>query len=152
MPNPKTKYVHTNLVAKNWKSLAKFYIDVFGCTLKPPERNLKGKWLDDVTSVRNAHIKGIHLYLPGFGSDGPTLEIFQYPNVSNRSAHKINHPGFTHIAFSVKNVQEVLDKVIRNGGSKIGKVVRANIQGAGEIEFVYSCDPEGNIIELQKWK
>ena len=136
----------------DWKSLAKFYINVLGCTPKPPERNLKGKWLDEVTSVRDAHISGIHLYLPGFENGGPTLEIFQYPGATKRVAHKINHPGFAHIAFTVENVQEVLDRVIRNGGSKIGNVVSAEIAGAGEIEFVYACDPEGNIIELQKWK
>ena len=36
------RYVHTNLIARDWKKLAKFYVKVFGCKLKPPERNLKG--------------------------------------------------------------------------------------------------------------
>ena len=34
-----TKYVHTNLVAHDWKRLATFYIEVFGCKPKPPERD-----------------------------------------------------------------------------------------------------------------
>ena len=148
----KIKFVHTNLVAKDWKSLANFYVNVFGCKPKPPERDLSGQWLDNATSVHDARIRGIHLHLPGFGDDGPTLEIFQYAEMPKNGPHRINQPGFGHIAFAVDNVQESLDKVLQNGGSKIGDLVSTEITGAGGIEFVYACDPEGNIIELQKWK
>ena len=65
--------VHTNLVAANWKELAKFYIKAFGCKRKPPERKLKGEWLDSLTSIGNARIEGMHLALPGYGKDGPAL-------------------------------------------------------------------------------
>ena len=76
-PMNSIKYVHTNLVAKDWKSLAQFYIKVFGCKRKPPERNLSGKWLDTLTALKNANVKGIHLQLPGYGQKGgPTLEVF----------------------------------------------------------------------------
>ncbi|HUI31882.1 MAG TPA: VOC family protein [Candidatus Acidoferrales bacterium] len=146
------RYVHTNLVARDWKSLAQFYIDVFGCTLKPPERDLKGKWLVDATSLHDARIRGIHLQLPGYGEDGPTSEIFQYSSMTRGVAHKINRPGFGHIAFAVGNVQQMLEKVIRNGGGKVGDRVSTEIKGAGKIEFVYASDPEGNIVELQKWE
>ena len=33
MPIP-CKYVHTNIVARDWRRLAVFYQDVFGCTPK----------------------------------------------------------------------------------------------------------------------
>jgi len=36
----KAKYKHTNIVANDWRSLAKFYEDVFGCEFVPPERDL----------------------------------------------------------------------------------------------------------------
>jgi predicted enzyme related to lactoylglutathione lyase len=67
------------------------------------------------------------------------------------SPHKINQSGFGHIAFAVDNVEEALGKVIRNGGGKIGRIVSTKVESARKIEFVYACDPEGNIIELQKW-
>jgi predicted enzyme related to lactoylglutathione lyase len=35
------KYVHTNLIAKDWKKLAKFYTDVFGCKLVPKDSILQ---------------------------------------------------------------------------------------------------------------
>ena len=32
------RYAHTNLIAKDWRSLARFYIEVFGCEPAGPER------------------------------------------------------------------------------------------------------------------
>jgi hypothetical protein len=93
------KYVHTNIVARDWKSLAQFYIRAFGCKRKPPERNLKGAWLDEATALKGRHIQGIHLKLPGNGDDEPTLEILQYLKERKGSA-TINNHGFAHIAFS----------------------------------------------------
>jgi hypothetical protein len=36
------KYVHTNIVAEDCKSLADFYVQVFVCTPVPPELDLSG--------------------------------------------------------------------------------------------------------------
>jgi len=49
------RYVHTSIVARDWKTLSRFYVRALCCTPKPPERNLKGKWLDSATSLRGAH-------------------------------------------------------------------------------------------------
>jgi catechol 2,3-dioxygenase-like lactoylglutathione lyase family enzyme len=145
------KFVHTNLVARDWKRLAEFYIDAFGCKPKPPERNLKGEWLDKATSQMRAHIEGIHLMLPGYGNGGPTLEVFQYTREKKTGTPSVNRPGFGHIAFAVKNVAKTLNRVERYGGGRVGEVVSTKIEGVGHINFVYARDPEGNIIELQKW-
>ena len=145
------KYVHTNLIAQDWKRLADFYTRVFGCALVPPERDLSGKWLDDATSVPNAHLRGAHLRLPGYGDAGPTLEIFQYDAGLDKPTTAINRPGFGHIAFLVDDVDAARDAVIAAGGTAIGKIVSPEIAGAGQVRFVYVADPEGNIIELQKW-
>ena len=71
------KYVHTNIVAKDWKALMEFYVSVFQCKLVPPIRDLSGEWLATGTGVPNAKFTGGHLLLPGYGPDGPTLEIYQ---------------------------------------------------------------------------
>ena len=36
------QFVHVNLVAHNWRRLARFYQDVFRCVPVPPERDLSG--------------------------------------------------------------------------------------------------------------
>ena len=147
----KAKYAHTNLVARDWRKLAEFYENVFGCERVPPEREISGQWLDDATGVESAEITGMHLRLPGFGDEGPTLEVFQYSEMPAGQKTAANRPGFGHIAFSVDDVQAAHDAVLVAGGKTVGKVVTTDIPDAGKITFVYLADPEGNIIELQKW-
>jgi len=145
------RFAHTNIIAQDWKRLAEFYEQVLGCVPVPPERNLAGQWVEEATSVPGAQIRGAHLRLPGYGERGPTLEIFQYNRQEQRSATAINRPGLAHIAFVVDDVQAARDAVIAAGGRDWGKIVSVEIPSAGSITFVYVTDPEGNIIELQRW-
>lgn len=153
-PSPRTgaRYVHTNIVARDWKRLTRFYVRVFGCTVKQPERDLEGAWLDRLTAIRGAHLQGAHLALPGYGPGGPTLEIFQYSPAAAVKASRVNAPGIRHLAFAVKDVKKTLNRVVRCGGSSVGEVVSTHVEGVGAIEVVYGRDPEGNIIELQRWE
>jgi len=142
------KYVHTNLVAHDWRKLADFYIKVFDCKPVQPERDLKGGWLDDATSLEDAHITGMHLSLPGY-VDGPTLELFQYDEETEAKTPYPNSPGYGHLAFSVTDVEETAEKIVEMGGSWVGELTRVEIKGVGILVFAYMRDPEGNIIEIQ---
>ncbi len=146
------RYAHTNIIARDWRKLAQFYIDVFECKVKPPERDLSGEWLDEATNLKDAHLKGIHLTLPGYGEDGPTLEIFTYENMEERTPMMANHVGFSHLAFEVEDVDITFAKVIEQGGEKLGEIVEKEIPNVGMIKFTYFRDPEGNIIEIQSWE
>ncbi len=110
-----TKFSHVNIISKDWKKLAEFYMNVFECKPKLPERNLSGEWVDDLTNLSNTQIKGIHLILPGFDSNGPTLEIFEYNKNLGNSDKCINLEGFGHIAFSVEDVEQKLKFLLENG-------------------------------------
>lgn len=145
------RYAHTNIVAKDWRRLAQFYVEVFNCKPKPPEREHSGDWLDKVTGINSAQITGMHLLLPGFGEEGPTLEIFQYNKSIEDGKKNVNKEGFSHIAFAVDDVEECLAKLLENGGTQLGEVVTGQVENVGTINVVYARDPEGNIIEIQKW-
>lgn len=145
------KYVHTNIVSKDWKTLVDFYIKTFQCKIVPPIRNQSGKWLEEGTGLTGAHLEGAHLLLPGYGESGPTLEIYSYKNWEQQSPVAVNKRGFGHIAFEVESVEDTLSDLLKNGGSKSGEVVKRIIEGIGEITFIYARDPEGNLIELQSW-
>ena len=148
----RSRFTHVNLIAQDWRRLAAFYERVFGCTPVPPERDLEGQWLEDSTGVPGAHICGIHLRLPGDeGGSGPTLEILAYNHEHERPATASNRPGWGHIAFSVEDVAVARAAVIAAGGGMVGELVSVEIAGAGSITFAYVTDPEGNIIELQRW-
>ena len=113
---------------------------------------MSGEWLDNLTDLQKSQIKGIHLLLPGYDSFGPTLEIFEYnQNIENDKKY-INLEGFAHIAFAVEDVKEKLNLLLKNGGSTVGSLIDTEIKGVGKISLIYTKDPEGNIIEIQKWE
>jgi predicted enzyme related to lactoylglutathione lyase len=145
------KYSHTNLIAMDWKRLAKFYTDVFGCEQIGPLRVLYGEKVAGGTGVENAQLEGVHLKLPGYGSQGPTLEIFQYLETRDREMAYANSKGLTHIAFEVSDIDDICSKVIKSGGWMLGKLVSQVIEDVGICTFVYVRDPDRNIIEIQTW-
>lgn len=147
----KIRYAHTNIVARDWELLADFYIRVFDCKPKPPKRNQSGAWLEKGTGVRDAALEGMHLALPGYGDDGPTLEVYQYKQVIDSQKSGPNSKGLGHLAFEVHNVYEILEKALTHGATKIGEISENMVEGVGKIQFIYIYDPEDNIIELQSW-
>lgn len=115
------RYAHTNLIADDWRMLSKFYQNTFGCRPVGPQRDLRGRWLDDVTGIENAHLEGEHLLLPGYGENGPTLEIFSYPE--NRASDKaINSSGFSHLAFEVADVKGTVNRLVSEGALCWGRL------------------------------
>ncbi len=146
------RYVHTNIAARNWRTLSDFYVNVFGCTVKPPERRLSGDWLDQATGLSKAELEGVHLLLPGYGESGPTLEIFTYKDTYECEPVMANYTGITHIAFEVENVEKIFRDALKHGASRLGGVTEKTIDGIGVLTFVYLRDPEGNIIEIQSWE
>ena len=96
-------------------------------------------------------LDGAHLRLPGFGEDGPTLEIFQLAPHVEAPLSTPNRVGFGHIAFGVDDVTRAREAVLAAGGSAVGEIVRSAVPGKGKVEWAYVRDPEGNIIELQTW-
>jgi catechol 2,3-dioxygenase-like lactoylglutathione lyase family enzyme len=145
------KYVHTNLIARDWRKLAHFYQDVFGCTVVAPERHYKGSDLERGTGVPGTELHGVHLRLPGCGDAGPTLEIYSYSVGSEPVNPEVNRPGFAHIAFSVPDVGEARTVLLRSGGAAVGDIVTLITTAGDHVTWCYMRDPEGNIIELQSW-
>ena len=147
------RYVHTNLVARDWRSLAGFYVDVFGCVLLSPERDYSGADLAAGTGIPHARLRGAHLRLPGYGENGPTLEVFQYEPEGNADGGPpvANQPGFGHIAFTVPSVEDARREVIACGGAELGTIVTLALSTGAKVTWCYVRDPEGNLVELQSW-
>jgi catechol 2,3-dioxygenase-like lactoylglutathione lyase family enzyme len=144
------RYVHTNLIARDFQKLVDFYQNVFGCEPVVSDRTASGEWLDQLTGLCDAEIRITHLGLPGHDA-GPTLEIIQYNQPGDAQPPAPNRPGFGHIAFAVTDVAAALQAVIAAGGGSVGEIASADLPGRGHLTAVYATDPEGNIIELQRW-
>jgi catechol 2,3-dioxygenase-like lactoylglutathione lyase family enzyme len=106
------RFAHTNLVARDHRRLTRFYCEVFGCIPMLPERDLSGAWLERGTGVAGARVRGMHLALPGYGADGPTLEIFGYDEMVERPEPAANWRGLGHLAFAVDDVEATLARVL----------------------------------------
>jgi catechol 2,3-dioxygenase-like lactoylglutathione lyase family enzyme len=145
------RYAHTNLIAVDWRRLAQFYIDLFGCELVPPERDFAGEKLEAITGLDGAHLRGAHLRLPGYGEAGPTLELFNYVELAGKPQRAVNRPGYGHIAFVVADVATARAAVLAAGGSAVGEVATLTTASGGQVTCCYVTDPEDNIIELQSW-
>ena len=148
----KATFVHVNLIARDWKTLAKFYELVFGVVKVPPERDFQGKDLDAGTGLSNARLRGAHYRLPGHKNNGPTLEIFTYDQLEPRSPVAANRAGFGHIAFEVENVPAARKEVLEAGGKPVGEIVTLTTATGARVTWCYVTDPEGNMIELQSWR
>lgn len=144
-------YVHTNLVARDWRELARFYEELFGCVRVPPERDYDGPALESGTGIPGARLRGVHLRLPGHGPRGPTLEIYTYEPLGGAPDRAVNRPGFAHIAFSVPDVRLAREAVLARGGRVVGEVSELAAADARRVTWCYVTDPEGNVIELQSW-
>lgn len=145
------RFGHVNLIARDWRTLAAFYTDLFGCELVPPERDYAGPDLERGTGVPGAALRGAHLRLPGFGPDGPTLEIYQFSSMPDGLPAAVNRPGFQHIAFAVPSVVDARAAVLAAGGRAVGEVVTLRTANGRFVTWTYVTDPEGNILELQSW-
>jgi catechol 2,3-dioxygenase-like lactoylglutathione lyase family enzyme len=145
------RFVHTNLIARDWRALSGFYQSVFGCVPVPPERDVAGPLLEAGTGVPGAVLQGIHLRLPGQDDGGITLEMFGYAQMVDGPEPAVNRPGFAHIAFAVDSVAGARAEVLASGGLAVGDVVTLTTADGRHVTWCYVRDPEGNIIELQAW-
>ena len=141
------KYVHTNIIAKDSENLIHFYKEVFDCQSIDQKRDLKGPHFDALTGIKDVHIVGEHLRLPG-DNQNATLEIFSYENMIGDQNHPVNAYGFSHIAFEVDDVEETLNKCLKYGGSKVGDLVHLDYPDGRHLCAVYARDCEGNIFVI----
>lgn len=151
MPVDGARFGHVNLTSRDWRRLATFYTEVFGCALVPPERDIRGPALDAATGLSDAHLTGAHLRLPGHGPEGPTLEIFEYADLAEPIPTRVDRPGLGHLAFAVADIPAALGSVQAAGGSRVGEVVTTATSDGRRVTWCYATDPDGNIVELQSW-
>jgi catechol 2,3-dioxygenase-like lactoylglutathione lyase family enzyme len=145
------RYGHTNVIARDWRRLAAFYEQLFGCEPVPPERDYRGPDLERGTGVAGAALRGVHLRLPGHGPDGPTLEIYTYEPLEDATTPAVNRPGWGHLAFVVDDVESARATVLGNDGGSLGEVVTLQTADGRRVTWCYVSDPEGNVVELQSW-
>ena len=62
-----------------------------------------------------------------------------------------SHEHGTILFFEVDDVDAKREQIKSLGGDDYGDLVTIDIAEAGRLTLIYMTDPEGNIVELQKW-
>ena len=146
-----TRYAHVNIIARDWRRLCEFSEKVFDCEPWSSERDHHGAHIDALTKMPSIRVQGRHLRVPGHGPNGPTIEIFTCSENGEDFPRPLNRPGLAHLAFEVDDVDAKREQIKSLGGDDYGDLVTIDIAGAGRLTLIYMTDPEGNIVELQKW-
>jgi len=128
---------HTGIVTDNIINLRNFYCSVFGFIVvySKTER----EYLSDLTSVKSASAQIIKL-----SKNGQTvIELLKFAKNKRRKSVELNTKGITHLALTVKNVNNVIGECVINGGKLVGKVITTE-----QVIVAFIQDPDGNKIEI----
>jgi catechol 2,3-dioxygenase-like lactoylglutathione lyase family enzyme len=157
-PDPETqagacssiRFAHVSIVACDWRLLAKFYEYVLGCELVVPYNIIDAERLERASGTPRG-LRGMHLRLPGHGKTGPTIDLFSYEEGPGAPVRERHAPGIAHLAFEVSDVQATCEFALEAGGRVLHGPTSENMPGLGKLTSAQVADPEGNVVELQRW-
>ena len=124
------KLHHTALAVKNIKKSQKFFEEVFE--------------MKEVSSGSRSELKAAFLNLED--KNGNRIELFEHqePNELHEDLMDFSQVGFKHIAFSVEDLEAVIEKALRFGASIIWDIK----PGVTVKRIAFIADPNGLPIEL----
>lgn len=119
-------------------------------------------WVSDLELMKDFYVKYFNLssnkkyhnpnknfssYFLSFPENSCRIELMHNPTISKLADKKLDYQGFTHLAFSLGNKNDVskLTEQLRNDGYTVASEPRTT--GDGYYESVI-LDPEGNKIEI----
>lgn len=133
---------HTGIVVADIEESIAFYQGLLGLRV---ERDMleKSAYIDKVLGLRDVSIRTIKLS----AEDGSLVELLCYktPVAKKTKARQLNDIGFTHIAFTVKDLGKEYLRLIGRGVTFISEPQESP---NGYAKVVFCRDPEGNFIEL----
>lgn len=137
---------HVGFVVSNIENSLLFYNETLG--LKIYKRAIENDtFISQLTGIKNVKLEWIKLIIP----EGGLIELLQYHShpskeCSTKTAISMsNKIGCSHVALTVKNLDNLYKKIISNGYSAKSKPL---IAPGGKAKILYCHDPDGSILEL----
>lgn len=132
---------HVAIVTQDMDAAIAFYAVLFGTALKSRGRFGPGPQFDRMGGLTDARIEGA--WLPA-GNMQLELWQFQAPQYSGAVAQRgFLDPGYSHVCLQVTNLESDAARLVALGGTVI-----TGTRDTGEARTLFTCDPEGNVIEL----
>lgn len=137
---------HTGITVSNLDRSIVFYRDVLGFAVKNTIQ-CEGDIYQTITGVPGAAMRIAYVEAPGH-----TLELLEYTSPADREPVRSRpcDPGALHIAFRVRNIEDLVASVRQAGVEPVTSPVPAFPEGhrSHGLKAVYTKDPDGVVIEF----
>ncbi len=133
---------HAGLVVADLEQSLKFWCDVMGFVVSR-QMEESGAHIDAMMGLKDVRVTTAKLAAP----DGNLLELLCFHSHPDkpRWAGKPYSTGFTHIALTVRNLDETLHRLEKFGASIPAE---PQLSPDGQVKVIYATGPEGILLEL----
>jgi catechol 2,3-dioxygenase-like lactoylglutathione lyase family enzyme len=138
---------HTGFTVSDLERSLVFWRDVLGFELSH-RAHQKGELAEQITGVAGAEILIAVLKAPGH-----RIELLEYRAPSDRRRQNDLRPcdlGAAHIALTVDNLDEILDRIAASGWQAAGKPQTLTAGPNAGKRVIYVRDPDGTTIEFMQ--
>jgi catechol 2,3-dioxygenase-like lactoylglutathione lyase family enzyme len=138
---------HTGITVSDIERSLSFWRDVLGFELSH-RAHQKGELAEEITGVPGAEILIAVLKAPGH-----KIELLEYRAPADRRQQNDRRPcdlGAAHIAFTVENLDEILDRIAAFGWKAPGKPQTLAVGPNAGKRVIYVHDPDGTTIEFMQ--
>jgi len=138
---------HTGITVADIERSLAFWRDVLGFELSH-RAHQKGELAEQITGVAGAEILIAVLKAPGH-----KIELLEYRAPADRKQQNDSRPcdlGAAHIALTVDNLDEVLERIAAFGWKAAGKAQTLTVGPNAGKRVIYVRDPDGTTIEFMQ--
>src|SRR5947199_7601787 len=133
---------HTGIVVTDMDRAVAFYKGVLG--MKEVANFFEeGQYIDAIIGLKNVKLWMIKL----IAEDGSMIELLQYFSHLKEPLRdrKLNAPGCSHVAFTVENVDDTYQRLLKEG---VRFTCAPYVSPDGYAKVTFFQDPEGVFLEL----
>lgn len=133
---------HTGLVVRDLEQSIQFY-EALGLKVWRREEE-SGPFIDTVVGIPGVRIEWAKMKC----TDGSMVELLQYhshPDAQPLVAAPSNRLGCSHVAYTVDDIAQTCQEIVRLGGSVVNPPALAP---GGLVKVAYCHDPDGILLEV----
>ena len=135
---------HTGITVSDLDRSTRFYREVLGFEVSPPVR-VSGPFFEKVTGV-----PGCVIDVAFARGAGHIIELLCYREPGDRKTSTLRacDPGFWHLCFKVRDLDQVVRAVRASGFEALSEIQTATDPPVTGLRVVYVRDPDGVVLEL----
>ena len=135
---------HVGIVVEDIETAKLLWLEVFGFTVKTDQVEFR-KEIEFLLGLEDAHLRSLKM---SSSDSSSVVELIQFLNpnpLKDSKNHIVNRTGITHIALTVRNIEEILNRLAAYGVKSVGELT---LSKNGKSKGVYVKTYCGVLIEL----